>query len=233
MKTPMHIFTVLVLAALTAACAGTEPVDPDAAMRNRIGNAYGASQFDRIEAIRYTFNARIGDHTISRSWIWEPATDRVVLKSETGGADYRRGEIGSSEELRSVDDRFVNDNYWLLFPLHVYWDVGAKIADTGTAPLPIGPGSGRRLIVTYPEQRGDRAGDVYEVFVDGRFRIKQWIYRKKGAAEPTRVTTWEDSRRLGPLTVSLARRSADGAFRLWFTDVGVRLRGDKLWTTPK
>jgi len=233
MKTPVRMLAFVFLAGLLFSCAGAGPADPEAALRKKIADAYGASGFDQIEALRYTFNVRIGDRQISRSWVWEPATDRVLLKSEEGGADYDRGQVGVSNELHAVDARFVNDNYWFLFPLHVYWDPGAELTDRGTAPLPIGPGVGRRLVVAYPAGKGYTPGDVYEIFVDEDFRIRQWIYRKGGAAQPTRITTWEDHRRLGPLTVSLLHRSADESFRLWFTEVGVKLKGDQLWTEPR
>ena len=233
MKTAIRFFAALMLAGMLVGCAATGPTGPEAALRKKLGKAYGVSAFERIDALRYTFNAQIKDRTISRSWVWEPATDRVVLQAEGGGADYQRGEIGASEELRAADARFINDNYWFLFPLHVYWDVSAAVEDTGEAKLPIGPGTGRRIVISYPRGVGYTPGDVYELFVDDDFRIKEWIYRKGGAAEPTRVTTWEDHRRLGPLTVSLNHRSADGGFRLWFTDVGVKLKGDKLWTEPR
>ncbi len=232
MKTSIRLFAALMLAGLFAGCAGTAPTGTDDAIRKRLGAAYGAPAFDRIEALRYTFNVQLKDRTVVRSWVWEPATDRVVLQAEDGGADYQRGEVGASEELRTVDARFVNDNYWFLFPLHVYWDIGATVEDTGETNLPIGPGVGRRIVVSYPRGVGYTPGDVYELFLARDDHIREWIYRKGGAAEPTRITTWEDYRRLGPLTVSLTHRSADGSFRLWFTDVGVKLKGDKLWTEP-
>jgi hypothetical protein len=232
MKTPLRILAALLIGVWVAACAGTGPADPESALRQRIGKAAGVSGFDRIDALRYTFNVQIGERRISRSWVWEPQPNRVVLKAENDGADYNRAELGSSEELRAVDARFVNDNYWLLFPLHVYWNVRASVQDAGQSALPIGSGSARRVIISYPAGVGYTPGDVYELFLDGDFKILQWIYRKGGATEPTRITTWEDYRRLGPLTVSLNHRSADGGFRLWFTDVGVKLKGEKLWTAP-
>ncbi|MGD8366143.1 MAG: hypothetical protein PVG78_00765 [Desulfobacterales bacterium] len=232
MKTSIRLFAALVLAGLLAGCAGTATMDPEAALRKRIGEAYGVSGFDRIDALRYTFNMQLKGRTVIRSWVWEPGTDRVVLQAEDGGADYQRNEVGESSELRAVDARFVNDNYWLLFPLHVYWDINTAVSDTGMAKLPIGPGEARRIVVSYPRGARYSPGDVYELFLDDRFRVQEWIYRKGGAAKPTRVATWEDHRRLGPLTVSLTHRSADGSFRLWFTDVGVKLKGEKLWTEP-
>jgi hypothetical protein len=233
MNASFRIFAVLILGPVLAACAGPGPANPEAVLRNRIGKAAGVADFDRIEALRYTFNVKIGDREIRRSWVWEPGSNRVVLNAEDGGADYIRREAATSETLRVVDARFVNDNYWLLFPLHVYWDVNASVTDAGAADLPIGPGRGRRILVSYPEKIGYTPADVYEMFVDDDFRIREWIYRKGGADLPTRITTWEDYRRLGPLTVSLDHRSKDGSFRLWFTDVEVKLKGEKMWRAPK
>jgi len=74
---------------------------------------------------------------------------------------------------------------------------------------------------------------VYELFVDKSYRIVQWIYRKGGDPTPTRVTTWEDYKRVGPLTLALDHKSADGKFRVWFTDVAVRLAGKSDWIPAK
>jgi len=233
MKPSIRIFTVLFLAGLVAACAGIQDANTQDTLRKRIGNAYGASSFHRVDALRYTFNAQIGDRTIQRAWVWEPETNRVVLQSSDEGADYERRNVATSDELRAVDSRFINDNYWLLFPLHVFWDTAASVKDTGIVDLPIGPGQGRRVVVSYPPGKGNNSGDVYEIFLDTDFRIMEWIYRKNGAPDPTRVTTWESNKALGPITVSLMHRSKHGEFRLWFTDVGVKLVGDNLWTEPE
>jgi hypothetical protein len=47
------------------------------------------------------------------------------------------------------------------------------------------------------------------------------------------VTTWEDHRKAGPLTLSLDHKSADGKFRVWFTDVAVRVAGKPDWIPVK
>jgi len=47
-----------------------------------IANAHGNAAFNRIEAIRFTFNAENrGEKFAERSWIWEPPKDRVTLIS--------------------------------------------------------------------------------------------------------------------------------------------------------
>jgi hypothetical protein len=196
-----------------------------------IARAYGLESFGRVEALRFTFNAQIGDKTVQRAWTWEPAQDRVAL----GGGQpltYRRADLtkGPSADLSKVDAWFNNDQYWLLFPFHLAWDGHAGIVeDAAPQGLPLGQGAARRLTVTYPATGGYTPGDVFELFVDQSNRIVQWIYRQGGSTRPTRIATWEDHRRVGPLVLSLDHRGPD-SFRVWFTDVGVRLIGQDQWT---
>ena len=88
-------------------------------------------------------------------------------------------------------------------------------------------------MVTYPPSVGYTPGDVYELFVGDDHRILQWVYRRGGALEPTRMATWEAHRTLGPLVVSLDHRVPDGTFRVWFTDVALRLAGSQEWLAPR
>jgi hypothetical protein len=205
---------------------------------DRLAEAYGAGKFNQIDALRYTFNVKIGDKVVSRAWVWEPQADRVTFAGTAGQGSrvsYRRSDLSSqpTEQLKQVDGWFINDNYWLIFPLRVHWDKTVTVsADDAPAGLPIGPGRARRLAVTYPPEGGYTPGDVYELFVDSSPRITQWIYRKGGAAQPTRMTTWEDYRSVGPLLISFTRRGPDDGFRVWFTGVALRLKGQSEWIEP-
>ena len=207
--------------------------------RDRLADAYGIKDFNQVEELRYTFNVKVGDKVTSRSWSWEPKTDRVTFKgtAEQGGTvSYERSVLAGqpTEQIKKVDPQFVNDNYWLIFPLRLYWDRSATVTvDKAPMNLPIGTGQAKRMVVKYPANEGYTPGDVYELFLDGSGRIAQWIYRKGGDPQPTRVTTWEDYKKVGPLTLSLDHKSADGAFRVWFTDVAVRLSGSSEWVTAK
>jgi len=222
--------------ALLGACAGWQRAGSP---REQLADAYGLKNFEQVEELRYTFNVQLPDRVISRVWSWEPKKDRVTFRgtAEQGGTvEYERSILAgpASEPVRKVDPWFVNDNYWLIFPLRLAWDQSATVAaDASPAPLPIGAGQARRLVVRYPSNEGYTPGDVYELFVDKSNRIVQWIYRKGGDRTPTRVTTWEDYRKAGPLTLSLDHKSADGKFRVWFTDVAVRLTGKPDWIAVK
>ncbi len=51
--------------------------------------------------------------------------------------------------MKSIQN-FFNDQYWLLFPLHVAWDHSSTVTDEGMQKLPLGEGSGERIVVKYP-----------------------------------------------------------------------------------
>jgi hypothetical protein len=223
---PLLIITI-------SACAGQNTETRQMTIRQRIGNAYGVQYFPQVDQIQYTFNVRIGEEQISRFWIWEPKLNRVNFKGTdyTEAVSYYRHDIETtaSAALKKVDAWFINDNYWLLFPFHIVWDTDATVEDSGRRKLPIGDGKAARVVVRFPASGGYTPGDVYEVFLDDHDRLTQWVYRRGGSEEPTRVTTWEKHRQLGPLLVSLDHRSADENFRIWFTGVGVKMVGAANW----
>jgi hypothetical protein len=84
-------------------------------------------------------------------------------------------------------------------------------------------------VVTYPPAGGYTPGDVYELYLDDRFRLTQWVYRRGGSEKPSRITTWEDHRRVDALTFSLNHQGEDQNFRVWFTNVGVKMIGVDSW----
>lgn len=220
------------LALLLAGCAGWQL---SASPRDQLADAYGMKNFEQVEELRYTFNVQLPDRVIRRAWSWEPGKDRVTFRgtAEQGGTvEYERSILSGQADpsVKRVDAWFINDNYWLIFPLRLAWDQSATVSeDSAPAALPMGAGQARRLVVRYPSNEGYTPGDVYELFVGASGRIVQWIYRKGGDPRPTRITTWEDDRQVGPLTLALDHRGPDGSFRVWFTDVAVRVAGRSDW----
>ena len=80
-------------------------------------------------------------------------------------ATYVRSQLSSQPAVvkDEVDPAFVNDQYWLIFPLLVVWDSGgngANVEDTGMHKLPLGKGSARRVVVKYPSEGGYSPGDA-------------------------------------------------------------------------
>jgi len=233
MKPVLTLFMVVLLIAGLAACAGGDKESRAMAVRQHIGQSYGVQYFDQIEQVQYTFNVKKGDKHTRRFWIWEPKRDRVTFD----GMDYKdpityyRSDLQTdpSNKLKSIDAWFINDNYWLLFPFHVAMDTQATVEDVGRKQLPMGEGEAACAVITYPTQGGHTPGDVYELYLDENYRVTQWIYRRGGAETPTRVSTWEDHRYLGPMVFALNHQGDDGNFRIWFTQVGVKLAGVDGW----
>ena len=232
MNSGFKIAVVLLLTVGMTSCAGRSKEHPTTA-RQLIAESYGVQHFSEVEKIQYTFNAKLGEKLISRFWIWEPRLDRVTFKGMDyqEAVTYNRDEIEGTEsnKLKKIDAWFINDNYWLLFPYHVAWDATATVEDIGRKALPMGDGKARCVVVSYPATGGYTPGDVYDLFLDDQYRLMQWVYRRGGSEKPTRISTWEDHRKVGPLTLSLNHQGEDQNFRLWFTTVGVMMAGADSW----
>lgn len=234
MKSLFAVITSTLLLLGIGACAGLDQKQPPGDIRQKIADAYGIQSFDRIAKIRFEFNADLDGKQINRKWLWAPNTDQVIyrgLSSQLNPTAYNRKKITSNDSgrIRRIDKWFVNDQYWLLFPFHMAWDSETEVVTKGRQFLPIGLGRALQVVVTYPPEGGYTPGDVYELFVDGDYRLKQWKYRRGGKAEAARISTWEDHRKVGPITVSMQRKLKGGKSRIWFSHVAVQLEGSEEW----
>jgi len=218
----------------------------------QIAKTYGLDSFSQIEQIRYTFNAE-GALKVSRTWVWEPKADQVSYEGKDKAGNpvkltYRRSQVSSQAAVvkDEIDPAFINDQYWLLFPFHLSWDSSAKIEDTGMHQLPMGRGSARRVVVTYPSEGGYTPGDTWELFVGADSRIQAWVYHRAGSAKPTGFWSWENHKKAGPLLVSLDHRGKlfflPGSskplpeakpVRIFFSDVSVKLTGSNTWVNAQ
>jgi len=225
-------FGVLVL----ATTSGTQTRPP---IVEQLAKTYGLDSFGQIEAIRYTFNLDLGALKLSRAWVWEPKADRVSYegKDKAGKpvkATYVRSQISSAPAnvKDEIDPAFNNDNYWLIFPFHVYWDTSAAVTDKAAQKLPLGKGSATLVSVKYPSEGGYTPGDTWDLYVGTDDRVQAFIYRRGGPKKPSVVTTtWADYKKAGPLLVSMDHRgTADGKpVRIFFSDVAVKLVGSNNW----
>ncbi len=207
----------------------------------QIARTYGLDSFDQIDAIRYTFNAPAAN--LSRSWEWEPKTDKVSYDGNDKDGKpikvtYMRSELNSQPDTvkNEVDPAFVNDNYWLLFPFHAYWDKSATVTDQGMQKLPLGNGSAELVAVKYPSEGGYTPGDTWELYVGKDNRVEQMVYRRGGSKKPSVVTaTWEGYKKAGPLLISTDHHgAADGnPLRIFISDVSVRLTGSENWISAQ
>jgi hypothetical protein len=215
----------LVLPALAASAS----LDSLAARRlaDTVARRYGLKDFHKVASIAYVFNLRFGGKEIHRRWTWHPAADSVTYSGpdasglEVQASWSRRNQFSmESPAVGPLDRMFVNDQYWLLFPLHLAWDKGLRLEAEDLGPV----GETHRLSVIYPPQGGYTPGDAYDLFLDSSGTVLRWIFRKGNASQPTREALWSPPEAHGPLLLSLDRKGPKDDFHLWFTDVKVEAR---------
>jgi len=207
----------------------------------KIAKTYGLDSWDRIEAIRYTWNADIpGLFKASHVWEWEPKTGKISFEGK--GKDGKPVKVSyDSSQLSSQPDQvknevepaFVNDNYWLLFPFHAYWDTSATVTDQGMKKLPTGAGSATLVSVKYPAEAGGYTpGDTWDLYVGKNNRVEAMAYHRGGSQKPSLVVaSWTGYKKAGPLLISTEHRgTADGKpLRIFITNVAVKVTGSDKW----
>jgi hypothetical protein len=148
---------------------------------------------------------------------------------------YMQSELNSQPDTvkNEVEPAFVNDNYWLLFPLHAYWDTSATVTDQGMKKLPIGNGTARLVSVKYPQEAGGYTpGDTWDLYVGKDNRVQAMVYHRGGDKKPSLVTaTWTGYKKAGPLMISTEHRgTADGKpLHISITNVAIKLTGSDKW----
>lgn len=230
---------VLVLAATSSAQTRPPIVE-------QLAKTYGLDSYGQIEAVRYTFNIAIPGLklNLSRSWTWEPKTGQVSYEGKDKDGKpvkvtYVRSQLNSAPAnvKDDIEPAFVNDNYWFIFPFHVYWDTSANVEVKDNQKLPIGKGTATLVSVKYPaEVGGYTPGDTWDLYVGSEGRVVEFVYRRGGPKKPSNVTTtWAGYKKAGPLLVSTDHRgTADGTpAHIFFTNVAVKLVGSDTWVNAQ
>lgn len=196
-----------------------------------IAKAYGVDHANEIEAMAFSLNVQYGETTTRREWYWDVADGRVEYHGEgpTGlpiQLVYYRDHLDKGDPVlnRLIDEQFVDDQYWLLFPFHLAWEKDLQVVDQPSRPMYIEPHEAECVSIRYPEGSPSQ-GDVYELFTGPDHLIREWAYRPRNSVDPAFVTTWERNAKAGPVLFSLMHRSSDGEYRLWFDRVSVKIVG--------
>jgi hypothetical protein len=232
---------LLILGVLVPAATSWAQERPPIA--EQIAKTYGLDSFGQVEGIRYTFNADFGAFKLSRTWVWEPKADQVSYEGKDKAGNpvkltYLRSQLSSQPDAvkNEIDPAFFNDQYWLLFPLHLSWDSSTEVEDTGMQKLPLGKGSANRVVVKYPSEGGYTPGDTWDLFIGTDNRIQEFMYHRGGSKKPSVVVAaWRDYKKAGPLLIALDHRgTADGKpLRIFFSDVSVKLAGSDTWVNAQ
>src|SRR5260370_15594757 len=150
----------------------------------QIAKTYGIDSWDQVQAIRYTWNVDIpGLFKASHKWEWEPKTGKITFESTDKDGKpvkvtYDSSQLSSqSDQVKNeVEPAFVNDNYWLLFPFHAYWDTSTTVTDQGMKKLPIGAGSAELVSVKYPAEAGGYTpGDTLDLYVTKAKHVQHFL----------------------------------------------------------
>lgn len=186
----------------------------------KIAQTNGLHNFEKIKELRYTFNVKVNDSLrTSRAWIWNPQNNMVTLTTKDSTVTYNHKSEASQHEW--VDQRFINDQYWLLFPFHLVWDeMEYEYEDTSKAP--ISEETMHKITVTYPSTAGYTPGDVYEIYFAKDHIIREWAYMSGGNTEKPFAATWEDYKDFQGFKIATRHKNNDGSFELFFTDISVK-----------
>jgi len=208
---------------------------------DQVAKTYGIDSWDKVEAIRYTWNAEItGLFKAAHKWEWEPKTGKISYEgTDKDGkpvkVSYDSSQLGSqSDQVKNeVEPAFVNDNYWLLFVFHAYWDKSATVTDEGMKKLPMGVGSAKLVSVKYPAEAGGYTpGDTWDLYVGKDNRVVQFVYHRGGPRKPSIVIApWAGHKKAGPVLISTEHKgTADGKpLHIFISDLAVKVTGSDKW----
>lgn len=189
-------------------------------IEQQIAEAHGLNNFDEVEEIQFTFNVKVEDSLrSSRSWTWKPQTDEIRLTEGDISRTYTKTD-SIAEDDKDIDQKFINDSYWLLFPYQMVWS-DAEISEEKSGTAPISQEEMNYLEVSYKNEGGYTPGDTYVVYYDDDLLLKEWIY-KSADGNREMPTTWEDFEDFQGLKIAKSHKSPDGSFELFFTDIEVK-----------
>ncbi|MBC7723120.1 MAG: hypothetical protein H7068_13930 [Pedobacter sp.] len=216
MKKITLIFTILTLI-MSVSNAQLSGID----LAKKVAAAYGVDNFKNAKMMNFTFNAKRDTTVNSRSWNWNIADNIVTMTTKKETITYKRDTIQSAA-MKSVDQKFINDQYWLIFPYHLVWDYGFTLTTKEKMLSPIAKKEMTVLTVQYNKQVGYTPGDAYDLYLDNNFMISEWTYRKGGAEMPTLSTTWQDMIQAKGLIIATNHQTIDGKFSIYFNGVTVK-----------
>lgn len=196
----------------------TEPRE-EMTPQKEIAMANGLKEFDNIENLEFTFNVEVNDTLrSSRHWKWNTKTGKISMTEKDSTITYTKND-SVSESDKYIDQRFINDTYWLLFPYQLEWS-DANISKVSEKAAPISGDTLQMLTASYPSEGGYTPGDSYDIYFNEDNMIQEWVY-KSANGKREMPTTWEDYEDHKGLKIAKMHQSPDGSFKLFFTDIKV------------
>ncbi|TPN81664.1 hypothetical protein [Aquimarina algicola] len=185
-----------------------------------IAKANGIQKWNAVKEIQFTFNVDKDTTHFERSWVWKPKEKMVTLTSQQDTITYNRTKIDSTNI--KADQGFINDKYWLLAPFNLVWDAESFTSEhTLKATAPISNTEMQKFTIVYKNEGGYTPGDAYDFYFQGDFIIKEWVFRKENAAEPSLITSWEDYENFEGIKIAKTHKRNEGDWKLHFTNIKV------------
>ena len=192
------------------------------ALAQKVANAYGIKDFKKAKSMSFTFNVKRDTFpSTSRSWDWNMQQNIVTMTTPSQTVTYRRDTIQSAA-MKNVDGKFINDQYWLLFPFHIVMDKGCTLTQKDNVVAPIGKSKSTMLTVKYNNVDGYTPGDAYDLYIDKNYMVTEWVYRSKGVAKASLNTRWENTLKNKGVKTATNFPSEDRKFKIYFTGVSVK-----------
>ncbi|MDO1501420.1 hypothetical protein Q2T40_14895 [Winogradskyella maritima] len=199
------------------------PAEPELTTAEKIAKAHGYDNWQHVNTINFTFNVdRGGDNKRpGRAWAWAPQPDAVQFFGEDETIAYTRASMDSTK--LKTDQAFINDKYWLLVPFQLVWDNTATLSEPVTKEAPISKTEMNMITITYPSEGGYTPGDAYDIFYDDDYMIREWVFRKGNAEEPSMMTTFENYKNYNGIMIATEHKMPDSDFNLYFDKINVTL----------
>ena len=222
MKTLLPVFIALLILVGCKTDKKTEPITPEKELTilEKVAYAHGYENWKNVTEIQFTFNVDRDTVHFERTWIWKPKVNDVVAISAKDTLRYNRNAMDTIAQ--KTNGGFINDKYWLMAPFNLIWDKNNLTYDHElNVAAPISQKPMQKLTIVYGNEGGYTPGDAYDFFFEDDFLIKEWIFRRANAAEPSTVTTWEEYINQEGLQLSTVHKNAEGNFKLHFTNIAI------------
>ncbi len=196
-----------------------ESMNEPASTADKIAMASGIKEFDSINKIEFTFNVEVNDTIRSkRKWVWHTDSHKISLTEKDSTMSYIKKD-SLSEADKKIDQKFVNDSYWLLFPFQLKWS-DAEMSDVKKAKAPISGNEMNMMSVKYSSEGGYTPGDTYDIYFNDDNMVQEWVYKPSGGGN-SMATTWEDYHNFHGIQIAREHKGKDGNFKIFFSDISV------------
>lgn len=190
--------------------------------------AHGFDKFDQIKEIQFAFKARIAVIHKDRYWKWNTKTNVVTLMDSDGKTkvEYDRDDLATlGDEAKETEKDFINDSFWLAWPLHLSWNDQVQVRELGMKTDPLTDKTRRCIEIDYSTTEGGfTPGDRYELYFDeGDLKPESWAYYPAGKDDPKIVCSWEDYTTINGFSFSQTHENSNGLFKLKLEEITVKM----------